>query len=195
MSGPDLNGPDLKGDLAGNLAGHRQLAAALSYPEQSGARAALESFPGFAAIEATELEELYTRTFDINPVCSLETGWHLFGEDYNRGAFLVRMRGLLRQHGVKEGAELPDHLESALRVLPAMGAEDASDLAREFILPAVMKMRTPFEKNDNPYGAVLAEVERFLRDTYGDPIEWSAPTANAPYAKSPDICGGCHGTC
>ena len=174
---------------------HLELAAALSYPEQEGARAALESFPGFAAIDATGLEELYTRTFDINPVCSLETGWHLFGEDYNRGAFLVRMRGVLRQHGVPEGAELPDHLESALRVLAAMKADDASDLAREFILPAVMKMRIPFEKNDNPYGAVLAEVDRFLRDTYGEPIEWSAPTENTPYAVDSTICGGCNGIC
>ena len=174
---------------------HQKLAAALSYPEQAEAREALESFAGFSAIETTDLEELYTRTFDINPVCSLETGWHLFGEDYNRGAFLVRMRGLLRQHGVPEGAELPDHLESALRVLPAMKADDAADLAREFILPAVMKMRTPFEKSENPYGAVLAEVERFLRETYGEPIEWSAPTANAPYGDDTTICGGCNGIC
>ena len=182
------------------MTGHRELAAALSYPEQSGALAALKSFPGFDAIKATDLEELYTRTFDINPVCSLETGWHLFGEDYNRGAFLVRMRGVLRQYGVEEGAELPDHLESALRVLAVMKADDASDLAREFILPAVMKMREPFAENDNPYGDVLAEVERFLRETYGEPIEWSAPTANTPYAnaadgKTTEQCGGCSGIC
>ena len=87
---------------------------------------------------------------------------------------------------VEEGAELPDHLESALRVLAVMKEDDASDLAREFILPAVMKMREPFEKNDNPYGDVLAEVERFLRETYGEPIEWSAPTANTPYANAAD---------
>ena len=179
---------------------HLQLAAALGYPASEEPRAALASFDGFAGLGVSELEELYTRTFDINPVCSLETGWHLFGEDYNRGAFLVRMRGLLRQHGIEEGAELPDHLESALRVLAVMDAGDAADMAREFILPAVLKMRTPFKEGDNPYGAVLAEVERFLRATYGEPIEWSAPTANAPYgngseANSSDICGGCHGTC
>ena len=50
-----------------------------------------------------DLEELFTRTFDLNPVCCLEVGWHLYGEDYNRGAFLVKMRQLLRSHGVAEG--------------------------------------------------------------------------------------------
>ena len=100
--------------------GHTGLALALSYPGREEARAALVCFPEFAEFDPAGLEELYTRTFDINPVCSLETGWHLFGEDYNRGAFLVRMRGLLRQHGIEEGAELTDHLESALRVLSVM---------------------------------------------------------------------------
>ena len=168
---------------------HRQLALALCYPGRDETRAALQPFAGFAEMEPVELEELYTRTFDINPVCSLETGWHLFGEDYNRGAFLVRMRGLLRDHGIEEGAELPDHLESALRVLAVMEPTPASELAREFILPAVAKMRAPFRKVDNPYATVLAEVEAFLRNNYGEAVEWSAaPTQNTPYD-----CGGCHG--
>ena len=170
------------------MSDHRQLAAALCYPVHEETRAALAPFPGFAELGRDQLEELYTRTFDINPVCSLETGWHLFGEDYNRGAFLVRMRSLLREHGIEEGAELPDHLESALRVLRVMDRDEASQLARSFILPALMKMRTPFADGDNPYGAVLAEAESFLRETYGEPIEWTPPTANTPYE-----CGGCHG--
>jgi nitrate reductase delta subunit len=174
-----------------------QLAAALNYPAQESARAALQSLDGFSKVDPTDLEELYTRTFDINPVCSLEIGWHLFGEDYNRGAFLVRMRGLMREYGIEEGAELPDHLESVLRLLPAMDPtdpDDASDLVREFILPAVQKMRAPFEGVDNPYGTVLAEVERTLRAMYGEPLEWSAPTENTPYGTSSG-CGGCHGIC
>ena len=39
-----------------------------------------------------ELEEVFTQTFDINPLSALEVGWHLFGEEYARGMFLVRMR-------------------------------------------------------------------------------------------------------
>ena len=27
-----------------------------------------------------QLQELFIQTFDLNPVCSLEMGWHLFGE-------------------------------------------------------------------------------------------------------------------
>jgi nitrate reductase delta subunit len=55
----------------------------------------------------TDLEEFYTRTFDINPVSALEIGWHLYGEQYERGAFLVKMRELSRTLGVEESTSLP----------------------------------------------------------------------------------------
>jgi nitrate reductase assembly molybdenum cofactor insertion protein NarJ len=168
----------------------QKLAAALTYPDRPEIRMELQSFPGFSQLNVAELEELYTRTFDINPVCSLEAGWHLFGEDYNRGAFLVRMRDLLRQHNVPEGAELPDHLPNALRVLEVMPHEDAAELAREFIMTAVGRMRVPFEDSVNLYGPILLEVENFLRELYGTPLSWTTPTDTTPY-----VSGGCGGVC
>jgi len=170
------------------VSAHADLASALRYPTNGETHAALLRYPGFAGRDPADLEELYTRTFDVNPVSSLETGWHLFGEDYNRGAFLVRMRGLLRECGIEEGAELPDHLESVLRLLDVLDEERAGELVRQFVLPAVRKMRVPLERGDNPYGAVLAEVDRTLRERWGEPIEWAAPAATLPYD-----CGGCHG--
>ena len=74
-----------------------------------------------------ELEEAYTRTFDVNPACALEIGWHLFGEDYMRGQFLVRMRGELAKYGIPESSELPDHLTHVLAVIAAMPDDEARD--------------------------------------------------------------------
>jgi nitrate reductase delta subunit len=67
-----------------------------------------------------DLQELYAATFDLDPACSLEVGWHLFGENYERGEFLVKMRGELRRLGVAESTELPDHLTHALAALGHM---------------------------------------------------------------------------
>ena len=33
-----------------------------------------------------KVQELYTHTFELNPVCALEVGWQLYGEEYARGA-------------------------------------------------------------------------------------------------------------
>src|SRR3990172_6774062 len=80
--------------------------------EHPGAGAILQPFADCVrGMSAEELEELYTLTFDINPLCCLEVGWQLYGEEYERGAFLVEMRQLLRDCGVRESTELPDHLE------------------------------------------------------------------------------------
>jgi len=75
------------------------------------------------SVSLEDLEELYTRTFDINPSCTLEIGWQLYGEDYNRGSFLVRMRELMRELGVEESTELPDHL---MHILPVLGRFEPS---------------------------------------------------------------------
>jgi nitrate reductase delta subunit len=111
-----------------------------------------------------EREELYTRTFDINPVSSLEVGWHLYGEQYERGAFLVKMRDLLRKHGVAESAELPDHLTHVLRLLAAMPDGEAREFARTFVVPAVKKMLEGFKDASNPFERILAALRQTLEE-------------------------------
>lgn len=68
--------------------------------------------------DALVLEELFTRTFDVQPITSLDIGYTLFGEDYKRGAMLAN---LSREHTVAKndcGAELADNLANVLRLLP-----------------------------------------------------------------------------
>lgn len=110
-----------------------------------------------------ELQELYTVTFDLNPVCSLELGWHLFGENYDRGLLLVKMRGLLRQHGIAETGELPDHLSHALRLLARMDSAARRDFAVAIVLPAIGKMLDAFRDKQNPYEKVLVALKDHLR--------------------------------
>jgi nitrate reductase delta subunit len=105
-----------------------------------------------------EVQELYTRTFDINPVCTLEVGWHVYGEDYARGEFLVKMRQMLREHALPESTELPDHLTHALALLARLDGEDADELAARYVLPALKKMLDGMADLDNPYKAVLDAI-------------------------------------
>lgn len=118
-----------------------------------------------------ELEELYTRTFDINPLTSLEIGWHLYGEAYERGAFLVRMRELLRSKGIKESSELPDHLTHVLRLIARLQREEAEQFVHAYVNPALKKMIEGFEKRPNPYEYVLRAVCAVLQETHLEGVE------------------------
>lgn len=135
----------------------------------------------------TEMEELYTRTFDINPLCTLELGWQLYGEDYNRGAFLVRMRSLMRAVGVEETAELPDHLVHVLPVIARVDEGTARELASGFLLPALRKMLDGFAEKDNPYRPLLEGMHAWVGRLYG--VEEKRPGATSvregPYAGVP----------
>jgi nitrate reductase delta subunit len=104
------------------------------------------------------LRELFTTTFDLNPVCTLDVGWHLYGETYDRGDFLVKARGLLRECDIDESAELPDHLAHLMRTLPRLDAERAHDLAATVLLPAVERMQVALAKRDSPFRHLLDAV-------------------------------------
>ena len=113
-------------------------------------------------------QELYTQTFDLNPVCSLEVGWQLYGEEYARGRFLVAMREQLRRHGIPESRELPDHLTHALSLLDHMESEEAREFTKAFLIPAMDKMVTGFPEQNNPYRNLLLAIARLLSSHPGD---------------------------
>jgi nitrate reductase delta subunit len=113
-----------------------------------------------------DLEELYTHTFDINPLCCLEVGWQLFGEEYARGAFLVDMRKMLRDCGVPESTELPDHMAHALAVLDRLAPESAAELAGNAVLPALKKMIDGLAGKENPFEHVLKAIASVLQERY-----------------------------
>lgn len=116
----------------------------------------------FASVRSLgECEELYVCTFDANAERALEVGWQVFGEQYERGAFLVDLRGRMRALGVAETTELPDHLTQVLRLLGRMEAEDASTLIERAVAPSLRRVRGHIEK-DNPYGGVIDAVAAAL---------------------------------
>ena len=114
-----------------------------------------------------EVEEAFTQTFDVNPACALDIGWHLFGEEYARGMFLVRMREELRKHGLVETAELPDHITHVLAIIGAMSDEDAGRFVRACMLPAMLKMRDALTDTGSPYSDVVSSLTTTLHHVWG----------------------------
>ena len=126
---------------------------------------------GFASqirsLPLERVQELYTHTFDLNPVCSLEVGWQLYGEEYARGRFLVVMREQLRRHGIPESSELPDHLTHALPLLDHMEPEEAREFTEAFLIPAMNKMLAGVKEQSNPYRNLLLAIAKLLSPSQG----------------------------
>lgn len=115
----------------------------------------------------TDLQEQFTQTFDLSPATCLDLGWHLYGENYGRGVFMVRMRQLLRANGIKESTELPDHLSHIMAVLPSLNNNDGKALIESYVLPALDKVLKGFKDSDNPFQSLI----RFIQDLLKDRIE------------------------
>ncbi len=133
-------------------------------PEEGEALSPLGDF--LEAEDLKHVEELFTRSFDLNPSCCLEIGWHLFGEDYQRGEFLVNMRQSLAEEGLMESVELPDHISHCLFLLTRLEAEDAEAFVRRFILPGLDKVLEGVEP-ENPYTCVIEVLRRLLESEFG----------------------------
>src|SRR3990170_2406952 len=93
-----------------------------------------------------DLQELYTRTFDVQAVTTLGVGYVLFGDDYKRGALLSNLN---REHNDADNdckGELADHLPNVLRLVPKL--EDQAlreELAEQILVPALMLMIREFD--------------------------------------------------
>ncbi len=114
-----------------------------------------------------KMRELYTVTFDMQPVCYPYVGYHLFGESYKRGAFMAQLNEAYHAREYSAGQELPDHLSVILRFV-GLDAENRRDefcqaLIHHGVLPALEKMIKVFDaESENPYFGLLVALQLFL---------------------------------
>lgn len=94
-----------------------------------------------------EREELYTRTFDVQPICYLDLGYVIFGEDYKRGAFLLHMQEEQLLAGNDCGTDLSDNICNMLTLYTKTNNQALLDeLAVKIIIPALEKMISEFKQ-------------------------------------------------
>ena len=115
-----------------------------NYPK---AGAELKNFTKFVSnASQTELEELFTRSFDVQAVTTLDLGYVLFGDDYKRGAVLVNLNREHREAGNDCCNELADHLPNILRLLCKMQKPELRiELVEKIVAPALQKIIGEFD--------------------------------------------------
>jgi len=117
------------------------------------------------SLSLMELQELYTRTFDLKPMCALDVGHHLFGEDYKRGEFLANLKETEAPFDLGQEHQLPDFLPVLLRLLGYMeNGELRSSLVAVCLISALEKMKASFKDQEHPYKAVILFVSDVLKN-------------------------------
>lgn len=119
-------------------------ALSINYPDASEMMAEFFEFTETTSI--WKWEEIFTRTFDVQAISTLDIGYTLFGDDYKRGELLANLN---REH-IKTGndcsTELSDHLPNVLNLLSKHEDDEfKNDLVGLIIKPALKKIIDEFE--------------------------------------------------
>jgi nitrate reductase delta subunit len=96
-------------------------------------------------------------TFDLNPKCTLDVGWHLFEDAYERGVLLAMLREELERNAVPEHGELPDHLPSVLMLLDRVDASRRAELIH-LLAPAFEALQKALASSGSPYAPLVKGV-------------------------------------
>lgn len=116
-------------------------------------------------------QEYYVSTFDVQPLCTLDIGYVLFGEDYRRGEFMVNIKKEHLKASNDCGSELPDHLTNILKLLPKMkNAELAEELIVSLLLPAISEIILKFRGAENLYRGLLEILVSIMERDYPDSV-------------------------
>jgi len=137
------------------------------YPDAS---KELEAFLELLPKDIYKLQELYTKSFEVQPVTSLEIGYLLYGDDYTRGEVMVHLNKEHKKVQNELGTELADHLANVLRLLPKMQDEHLVDeLVTLMIAPAVEVMLKEYSAKN------MEEKDKLYRKQYKTLIIPSVP--------------------
>ena len=142
------------------------LEEALHCARETGPRVAecIEAFWADAArLSAESARELYTRSFDLAPVCAPYVSIHIFGaESFKRAELMTGLMTAYERVGCDCAGELPDHIALILQNGPCLDAEEWAELSTLVLLPAVEKMNAALENANSPWRHVMRAVQQAL---------------------------------
>jgi nitrate reductase molybdenum cofactor assembly chaperone len=118
-------------------------------------------------------QEYFVSTFDVQPLCCLDIGYTLFGEDYRRGQFMANLKAEHRKAGNECGTELPDHLPVIMRLLPKLKDQSfAEELVFSLVVPAINEIIAGLRNDTNYYRGLLRIVATIMeKDFPGSGLE------------------------
>lgn len=163
-----------------------QLGQMLDYPSQGYAQgiqrlrqSVASAYPSAASVleqfnticeqrSLSEMEELFTRTFDLAAICSPYVTGYIYGdENFDRGTLMAKLQEKYAELGFDSGGELPDHLSILLRFAGWLDEEALNELISLCLLQPVTEMAERLKDPDNPFYFLLSAVLVVLKTDSG----------------------------
>lgn len=93
-----------------------------------------------------DIQELHTRSFEVQAITTLDLGYLLFGDDYKRAELLVNLNREHNTIGNNCGHELADHLPNVIRLIALLEDDELRlELLKKLIVPGLRKMIGDFD--------------------------------------------------
>jgi nitrate reductase molybdenum cofactor assembly chaperone NarJ/NarW len=110
-----------------------------------------------------ELQELYTRTFDIAPICIPYVTAYIYGEEsFERGDLMSKLGEIYARYGFQVAGELPDHIAVILGFADLLNEEEKGELIEYCLTNPVNQMVERLQTADNIFAPVLVAVKLVL---------------------------------
>jgi len=130
----------------------------------------VEEFLKLLPTDIYSQQELYTKSFEVQAVTSLEIGYVLYGDDYTRGVILSNITAEQKKVGNDLNGELADHLSNVLRLIPKIEDKELlNDLVTLMVAPAVENMMKEYTPSS------MKQKDKFYKKQYKTLIVPSVP--------------------
>lgn len=117
-----------------------------------------------SGLSTEHAQELYSRSFDLSPVCVPYASVHLFGaESFKRAELMTGLIATYERVGFDRGTELPDHIALLLQCAPCFEADEWDDLSALVLTPALEKMVDALTNAGSPWRHVARAARELLR--------------------------------
>jgi len=127
------------------------------------------------------MQALFTHTFDVQAITTLDIGYVLFGDDYKRGELLANLNREHREADNDCGHELADHLPNILNLMGKLREEELlEELVQEMLAPAIKTMISEFrvKRIEEKNRAYLKHYKTLIKE----PVERSEVSSLYQYA-------------
>lgn len=127
-----------------------------------------------ADLSPFELQELYTRTFDLNPMCSPALSVHLFGvESFKRSHLMVGLLDMYRIADYPVSGESADHMSTVVRFLPLAESDAREEVAQFILLPGMAKIAEFLDSKSSPFSYLMKATISIIAAETGKEVTYA----------------------